>query len=88
MLVKSKKVQPAVSDDGGERVYRWKHETASEYPKKQEKDKSAPVELVQEMYDPDIAMSELPDLGGDGRMVSRADERTRGAGCGDPGEGR
>jgi tetratricopeptide (TPR) repeat protein len=57
VLVKSKKVQPAVSDDGGERVYRWTHETASEYPKKEEKDKAAPVTLVQEMYEPDVAMS-------------------------------
>ncbi|HEY4009627.1 MAG TPA: transglutaminase domain-containing protein, partial [Acidobacteriaceae bacterium] len=48
---------PATSEEGDERVYRWKHETASEYPKKQEKDKSAPVEMVQEMFAPDIAMS-------------------------------
>lgn len=57
VLVKSKTVQPAVSDDGGERVYRWKHETASEYPKKEEKDNAAAVELVQEMYEPDVAMT-------------------------------
>lgn len=57
VLVKSKKVQPAVSEDGGERVYRWTHETASEYPKKEEKDKAAPVTLAQEMYEPDLAMS-------------------------------
>ncbi|HEY1994174.1 MAG TPA: DUF3857 domain-containing protein, partial [Edaphobacter sp.] len=57
VLVKSKKVQPEVSDDGGERVYRWKHETASEYPKKDEKDKTAAVDTVQEMYEPDVAMS-------------------------------
>ena len=37
--MKSKKVQPVVTDEGGERVYRWKHETASEYPKKQDTDK-------------------------------------------------
>ncbi len=48
---------PASTDEGRERVYRWKHETASEYPKKDEKDRSAPVEMVQEMFDPDIAMS-------------------------------
>ena len=29
LLVKSKKVQPSMSDGGDERVYRWKHETAS-----------------------------------------------------------
>ncbi|HZD46848.1 MAG TPA: DUF3857 and transglutaminase domain-containing protein, partial [Acidobacteriaceae bacterium] len=57
VLVKSKKVQPEVSDDGGERVYRWRHETASEYPKKDEKDKTAAVDTVQEMYEPDVAMS-------------------------------
>jgi tetratricopeptide (TPR) repeat protein len=57
VLVKSKKVQPVVSDDGGERVYRWQHETASEYPKKEEKDKAAPVELIQETYEPDVAVS-------------------------------
>jgi len=57
VVVKSKKVQPAVSEDGSERVYRWTHETASEYPKKEEKDKAAPVTLVQEMYEPDVAMS-------------------------------
>lgn len=56
-LVKSKKVQPVVSEEGGEHVYRWKHETASEYPKKQKNDKTAHVELVQEMYDPDIVMT-------------------------------
>jgi tetratricopeptide (TPR) repeat protein len=57
VLVKSKKVQPVVSDSGGERVYRWTHETASEYPKKEEKDTTAPVNLVQETYEPDVAMS-------------------------------
>jgi Flp pilus assembly protein TadD len=57
VLVKSKKVQPVVSDEGGERVYRWKHETASEYPKKEEKDKTAPVDTVQQMYEPDVAMT-------------------------------
>ena len=57
LLVKSKKVQPAVSDEGGDRVYRWKHETASEYPKKQETDKAAAVNTVQEMYEPDVAMT-------------------------------
>jgi tetratricopeptide (TPR) repeat protein len=57
VLVKSKKVQPAVSDEGGEHVYRWKHETVSEYPKKQDNDKTAQVEVVQEMYDPDIVMT-------------------------------
>jgi hypothetical protein len=46
LLVKSKKVQPAVTEEGGERVYRWKHETASEYPKKQETDKTAAVNTV------------------------------------------
>ena len=48
---------PASTDEGSERVYRWKHETASEYPKKVDKDRSAPVEMVQEMFAPDIAMS-------------------------------
>lgn len=48
---------PASTDEGRERVYRWKHETTSEYPKKYEKDRSAPVEMVQEMFAPDIAMS-------------------------------
>jgi hypothetical protein len=48
---------PTSTDEGSERVYRWKHETASEYPKKEEKDRSAPVEMVQEMFAPDIAMS-------------------------------
>ncbi|MGB9416823.1 MAG: DUF3857 domain-containing protein, partial [Acidobacteriaceae bacterium] len=57
VVVKSKKVQPVVSDEGDERVYRWKHETASEYPKKQDNDKTAQVELIQEMYDPDIVMT-------------------------------
>jgi tetratricopeptide (TPR) repeat protein len=57
LLVKSKKVQPVVSDEGGDRVYRWKHETASEYPQKQETDKTAAVDLVQEMYEPDVAMT-------------------------------
>src|ERR1700733_11296650 len=57
LLVKSKKVQPAVSDEGGDRVYRWKHETASEDPKKQETDKAAAVNTVQEMYEPDVAMT-------------------------------
>jgi hypothetical protein len=57
LLVKSKKVQPAVSEEGGDRVYRWKHETASEYPKKQETDKTAAMDTVQEMYEPDVAMT-------------------------------
>src|SRR5882757_2981326 len=57
VLVKSKKAEPTVRDDGGERVYRWTHETASEYPKKEEKDKAAPLNLVQEVYEPDVAMS-------------------------------
>jgi hypothetical protein len=48
---------PTSTDEGSERVYRWKHETASEYPKKEGKDRSAPVEMVQEMFAPDIAMS-------------------------------
>ncbi len=56
-VVRSKKVQPAVTEEGDERVYRWKHETASEYPKKQEKDKTAAVNLVQEMYEPDVALT-------------------------------
>ncbi|HEX6773095.1 MAG TPA: DUF3857 domain-containing protein [Acidobacteriaceae bacterium] len=56
-VVKSKKVQPTVTEEGDERVYRWKHETASEYPKKQEKDKTAAVNLVQEMYEPDVAIT-------------------------------
>src|SRR4051794_4967490 len=55
LLEKSKKVQPVVSEEGGERVYRWKHETASEYPKKHETDKSAPVNMVDEVYGPDVA---------------------------------
>ena len=38
-------------------MYRWRHETASEYPKKQEKDKTAQVSLVQETYEPDVAMT-------------------------------
>ena len=57
LLVKSKKVQPAVTEEGGERVYRWKHETVSEYPKKQETDKTAAVNTVQEMYEPDVAIT-------------------------------
>src|ERR1700744_3945578 len=57
VVVKSKKVQRVMSDEGDERVYHWKHETASEYPKKQDNDKAAQVELVQEMYDPDIVMT-------------------------------
>ena len=87
VLVKSKKVQPAVGDEGGERAYRWKHETASEYPKKQETDKTAAVDTVQQMYDPDIAISSFHTLGGGGRVVSRTDKGPRGAGCGDPGKG-
>jgi uncharacterized protein DUF3857 len=93
VLVKSKKVQPVVSDDGDERVYRWKHETASEYPKKQDKDKAAQVELVQEMYDPDIAMTSFhswAEVGAwyrgltkdrampDAAIQAKADELTRG----------
>lgn len=57
VLVKSKKVQPAVSEEGSERVYRWKHETASEYPRKPENDKTAAVNIVQPTYEPDIAIS-------------------------------
>jgi tetratricopeptide (TPR) repeat protein len=93
VLVKSKKVQPVVSDEGDERVYRWKHETASEYPKKQDKDKAAQVELVQEMYDPDIAMTSFhswAEVGAwyrglikdravpDAAIQAKADELTRG----------
>ncbi len=93
VLVKSKKVQPLVSDEGDERVYRWKHETASEYPKKQDKDKAAQVELVQEMYDPDIAMTSFhswAEVGAwyrglikdravpDAAIQAKADELTRG----------
>ena len=57
VLVKSKGTAPVVSDKDGERMYRWQHETASEYPKKQEKDNTAQVGLVQETYQPDIAVS-------------------------------
>ena len=56
-FVTSWKGQRTVSDEHGEQVYRWKHETASEYPKKQGTDKSLPVDLVQEMFAPDIAIS-------------------------------
>jgi tetratricopeptide (TPR) repeat protein len=56
LTVKSKKVQPAISEEGEERVYRWTHETASEYPKKKEKD-AAPVALVAPLYEPDIAVT-------------------------------
>jgi tetratricopeptide (TPR) repeat protein len=52
-----KSVHPTTTDEKNERVYRWTHETVSEYPKKEEKDQSAPVQMVQEMFDPDIAMS-------------------------------
>ena len=57
VLVKSKKTQPTVSNDGSERVYRWTHETASEYPKKEEKDNAAAVTLAEEMFEPDVAMT-------------------------------
>ena len=92
-LVKSKKAQSVVKEDGGERVYRWKHETASEYPKKQETDKSAPVNTVQEVYEPDVAMTSFhswAELGAwyrglmkgratpDAAIQAKADELTRG----------
>jgi Flp pilus assembly protein TadD len=93
LLVKCKKVQPAVTEEGSERVYRWKHETASEYPKKEEKDKTAPVNLVQEMYEPDVAMTSFhtwAELGAwyrdlikgravpDAAIRAKADDLTRG----------
>ncbi|HEY3988694.1 MAG TPA: DUF3857 domain-containing protein [Acidobacteriaceae bacterium] len=93
LLVKSKKVQPAVTEEGGERVYRWKHETASEYPKKDEKDKTAPVNQVQEMYEPDVAITSFrtwAEMGAwyrglmkgravpDAAIQAKADELTRG----------
>jgi len=93
VLVKSKKVQPVVSDEGGERVYRWKHESASEYPKKPETDKTAAVETVQQMYDPEVAISSFhtwAEVGGwyrglmkgravpDAAIQAKADELTRG----------
>ena len=85
LLVKCEKVQPVVTEEGNERVYRWKqHETASEYPKKDEKDKTAPVNLVQEMYEPDVAMTSFhswAELGvwyRDGAIRAKADELTRG----------
>ncbi|HEX6496377.1 MAG TPA: DUF3857 domain-containing protein, partial [Acidobacteriaceae bacterium] len=88
-----KDVHPTTTDEGGERVYRWKHETASEYPKKQEKDNAAAVELVQEMFAPDIAMSGFrswAEMGAwyrglmkgravpDAAIQAKADELTRG----------
>ena len=88
MVVKSKKVQPVVSDEGGERVYRWKHETASEYPKKQDNDKPAQVELIQEMYEPDIAMSSFHSWAEVGAWYRGLIKGPRGAGCGDSGKGR
>jgi tetratricopeptide (TPR) repeat protein len=93
LLVKCKKVQPAVTEEGSERVYRWKHETTSEYPKKEEKDKTAPVNLVQEMYEPDVAMTSFhtwAELGAwyrdlikgravpDAAIRAKADDLTRG----------
>jgi hypothetical protein len=62
-------VQPAVGDEGGERVYRWKHETASEYPKKQDTDKTAAVDTVQQIKD-----RAVPDAA----IQAKADELTRG----------
>ncbi len=93
LLVKSKKAQPVVKEDGGERVYRWKHETASEYPKKRETDKTAEVNTVQEVYEPDVAMTSFhswAELGAwyrglmkgratpDAAIQAKADELTRG----------
>jgi tetratricopeptide (TPR) repeat protein len=91
IVVKSE--HPTTTDEGSERVYRWKHETASEYPKKQEKDDSAPVQLVQAMYAPEIAMSGFRSWGEmgawyrglmkdravpDAAIQAKADDLTRG----------
>jgi tetratricopeptide (TPR) repeat protein len=93
MVVKSKGTAPAVSDKGSERTYRWQHETASDYPKKQEKDTTAQVSLVQETYEPDIALSSFRswvEVGAwyrglirdralpDAAIRAKADELTRG----------
>jgi len=55
--VHSKTVQPTVTESSGERIYSWTHETASQYPKANEPDKSAQVELVPETYNPDVAIT-------------------------------
>jgi hypothetical protein len=93
VLVKSKGMAPVVSEKGGERLYRWQHETASEYPKKQEKDTTAQVSLVQETYEPDVALSSFQswaEVGTwyrglvrdralpDAAIQAKADELTRG----------
>lgn len=91
--VHGKDVQPAISDVGAERLYRWEHNTLADYPKKQEKDKTAAVQLVQETFDPDFSISSLrswAELGAwyrglikeratpDAAIQAKADELTRG----------
>jgi Domain of Unknown Function with PDB structure (DUF3857) len=78
LLVKSKKVQPVVSEEGDERVYRWKHETASEYPKKQETDKTAPMNTVQAMYEPNVAMTSFHTWAAGGVDLFQAEQAAAG----------
>lgn len=97
LTVKCKRVQPVVSEEGDERVYRWSYETVSQYPKKHEKE-AAPVPLVQPLYEPDVAVTTYrswAEFGAwyqglmkqraqpDAAIQAKADELTRGLGSDD-----
>jgi hypothetical protein len=58
--------------------YRWKHETASEYPKKQETDKTAPLNTVQAVYEPDVAMTSFHTWAELGAWIFQAEQAAAG----------
>ncbi len=93
VTVFSKDAKPVIHEQGTERVYRWEHNTLADYPKKQEKDTTAAVNLVQETFSPDFAISSFKtwaEFGAwyrglfkeratpDAAIQAKADELTRG----------